>query len=581
MKLHGMKLIQQYQATPVKSLSLDGNQLLAATGNDVLSFNTKILRISDTVWKERSTCACKKDNGYFIGTLNGLYFINSSRQPTFLGEKIPLFRGRIMSLQADLDGMLWIATNGQGVIGYKDGLIQHHITTDDGLTSNICRNIFLDSNNIWIGTPKGLNRLSFRNGQPRITQFTTSDGLASDIINAIYVEGKMVYVGSAAGLTYFDLTKIPSNSNCILRFTEIRTPNHTWSSDTSGFTLPYNENSIQFDFVGISYKSGGDISYRYRLSGLDTAWQTTHQTSLNFPALPSGDYQLQLFALNKFGIQSKVTNISFKIAPTLWEKSWFRIFATILFLTLVWIIVNVRIRFIRRQEDQKLQITKRINELEQMALKAQMNPHFIFNSLNSIQQYVIDKNLPGANKFITEFASLIRLTLELSSKPEVNLEDEIKYLSTYLELEKTKLEDQFNYQVSVQDVVNRTNWQVPPMILQPYLENAIRHGIRYRSDKKGMIRILFEKKDSYLTCIISDNGIGREKSKMLKERLTIPIEYQSRGMVLTAKRVEMINRYSSRPIIIRVEVSDDTNQEYPGTKVTVNFPVKEMQSELN
>ncbi len=126
-----------------------------------------------------------------------------------------------------------------------------------------------------------------------------------------------------------------------------------------------------------------------------------------------------------------------------------------------------------------------------MALKAQMNPHFIFNSLNSVQQYVIDKDLLGANKFITEFSRLIRLTLDISSKTRINIYEEISYLATYLELEKTKFEDKFSYTVVAAPDIDPFDWFIPPMILQPYVENSIRHGVRYRNDKEGHIRVSF------------------------------------------------------------------------------------------
>src|SRR5262249_52352225 len=146
---------------------------------------------------------------------------------------------------------------------------------------------------------------------------------------------------------------------------------------------------------------------------------------------------------NKFGVQSNMIAISFEIEKLLWEKTWIRVLAAVVAVLCLWILVNLRIRWVRRQEEEKLRINNRINELEQMALKAQMNPHFIFNSLNSIQQYVIDKNIAGANKFITEFARLIRLTLDLSSRTDVAIDEELTYISTYLALEKTRFEDQF------------------------------------------------------------------------------------------------------------------------------------------
>lgn len=565
----------------VKSMTLWGDTVLFGSGHNALQTVIRDTLAFDTLWTSRSTCAYKQDNIYYIGTLNGLYSLNSKKVISFLGEKIPVLQERINAIKESSDGTLWVSTNGHGIVAYKDGQVKYLVTEKEGLTSNICKSLFISGNDVWVGTEKGLNRLRCSNGNCQVLQITDADGLPSNTINAIYVDSNMVYVGTPLGMTYFDISRISVPSSCKLLLTSIHTTNNAWNFDTTGFTLPHKENAVQFDYVGISYRSGGEITYRYRLIGLDTTWRSTHQTSLNYPSLPSGKYDLQITATNKFGAKSEMASISFTIEHLLWEKIWFKIAIAVLVAVGIWLFVNFRIKFIRKQEDNKLQVTQRINELEQMALKAQMNPHFIFNCLNSIQQYVIDKNTVGANKFLTEFARLIRLTLDLSSRAEVSLEDEIRYLSTYLELEKTKLEDQFNYQVIVENKVNKTNCQIPPMILQPYIENAIRHGVRYRNDNEGMIKILFLQNETYLTCTISDNGIGREKSKILKGQARIPIEYQSKGMTLTAKRIEMINSYSTAPILVEVGSANENDHEYPGTKVTVNFPVKEVYSDLN
>jgi LytS/YehU family sensor histidine kinase len=205
-----------------------------------------------------------------------------------------------------------------------------------------------------------------------------------------------------------------------------------------------------------------------------------------------------------------------------------------------------------------------------MALKAQMNPHFIFNSLNSVQQYVIDKDLLGANKFITEFSRLIRLTLDISSKTRISIYEEISYLATYLELEKTKFEDKFSYTVVAGPEIDASDWFIPPMILQPYVENSIRHGVRYRHDKAGHIRVSFRLDEQYLVCQVEDNGVGRKKAGQYKSE--IPIEYQSKGMTLTAKRIEMLNKNSASPVLIEIE-DLETNNIPAGTRVTLRFPL--------
>jgi len=554
----------------VKSMHIDGNGLLVSSHNGVMRATADLV-FRNLVNYIRSTCSFLQNKTYYYGTLNGLYTLDSTGKTAWLGEKEPLFRSRIASIEGAPDGTLWVATHGDGLIGYKDGKVTWSIRQKDGLTSDICRNVFIDAdNNVWVGTDRGLNRVQWHKGRYHITTFASGHGLMSDVINAIHVEGTQVYVGTPAGLTCFDAGKITLNSYCKLRMTGIQASGRAWATDTAGFTLPPTNNAIRFDYVGISYKSAGDISYRYRLVGLNDTWDTTRETFLNYLSLPSGDYELQLTATNKFGVESERINIPFHVEKLLWEKTWFRILALVLAWVLIWIFVNARIKRVRRQNDEKMQINNRMAELEQMALKAQMNPHFIFNSLNSVQQYVIDKDLLGANKFITDFSRLIRLTLDISSRTRINIYEEISYLATYLELEKTKFEDKFSYTVAVAPDIDPFDWFIPPMILQPYVENSIRHGVRYRNDKEGHIRVSFTLDQQYLICQVEDNGVGRKKAGQYKSE--IPIEYQSKGMTLTAKRIEMLNKNSATPVLIEIE-DLETNNIPAGTRVTLRFPL--------
>jgi len=275
--------------------------------------------------------------------------------------------------------------------------------------------------------------------------------------------------------------------------------------------------------------------------------------------------------VNKFGVKSNTLAIPFSVKKLFWETLWFQALAFLLVLSAIWIFIVLRIRWLKRKERAGIQLKKRMMEMEQMALKAQMNPHFIFNCLNSIQQYVIEKDFAAVNKFITDFASLIRKTLEASSKTEISLEEELEYISTYLRLEQARLEDKFSFQIHVPDEIVPSEYYLPPMLLQPCLENSIRHGIRYRSDNLGKINVLIKKNGTYLFCIIEDNGVGRKLAQEYKGMSHI--EYQSKGMELTANRIEMLSLTSENKASIAWEDIIDENGNVAGTKVTLGFPL--------
>jgi Histidine kinase/Y_Y_Y domain len=258
--------------------------------------------------------------------------------------------------------------------------------------------------------------------------------------------------------------------------------NHEVPNSSRSFLLRHKDNNIRFEFAGISFRSGGEMMYEYQLVGLDTLWNTTKENFLNYPTLPSGDYTLALRAVNKFGIKSNIISIPFSVEKLLSEKTWFRLLMLVAILAAGSFVLFLLVRRGKMKAEERNQIREHIAELEQMALKSQMNPHFIFNCLNSIQQFVIDKDVAGCNRFITGFSRLIRQTLDISAKKEISISEEIVYLSTYLELEKTRFEDKFKYEFRVTDSVEENDYHIPPMMLQPFVENSIRHGIRYRKD---------------------------------------------------------------------------------------------------
>jgi len=574
LKAWGERPVRLFGPVSVKSLFLwNDSTVLFCTGymtslNPLNNFND-----IDTIWPKRATCAQQDRFGnIYIGTLDGLYRVDPRRKTSFLGDRDQVFNGRITAVTEAPDGMIWVATYGRGVVGYKDGKVIYHISEKEGLTSNICKCIYVAGGNIWVGTDRGLNKLMPAGGNYTVIRYAREDGLNADMVNAVCVQDRDIWVGTQDGLTYFNELKISKRSDCILRLTGLIVSNAGWPADTSGFVLPHKDNNIQFQFAGISFKSGGGITYHYRLLGLDTMWRVTRENSLDYPSLPSGDYELQLTATNKFGVQSRMASVKFAVGKLLIEKAWFRILFILVVALLINILFRYRIMRIRKKEKERADTSMRIAELEQMALRSQMNPHFIFNCLNSIQRYVIDKDVLGSNEFITQFSSLIRQTLNYSTRAMISIYDEIQYITTYMELEKKRFEDKFIYEIVVQNDVDVHQYHIPPMILQPYVENAIRHGIGLRPDKKGKLTFSILKGDGTLDCVVEDNGVGRKRAAQLKSANSI--SYQSVGMSLVAKRIEMFNKTARSPVRISIVDMEDPAGSPMGTRVIVHFPLE-------
>ncbi|HEX3934371.1 MAG TPA: histidine kinase, partial [Puia sp.] len=406
-----------------------------------------------------------------------------------------------------------------------------------------------------------------------------NDGLGSNVINTLFVDSPMVYVGTPAGLTYFDETRVNTGAGCRLAWLDISSAGKSRITDSAYLVLPYRENNIRFEYAGISYKSAGKITYRYRLLGLDTAWKYTRETYLDYPTLPSGEYDLQIVAINKFDSYSRPMDLHFSVLTPFWRTAWFLGALGIIFISLIWFFVSLRIKYIRNRQEEERLLVRKMSEMEHIALQAQMNPHFIFNCLNSIQQYIFDQDIFAANKYISGFSKLIRATLHNSSQSFISLADEIGYLYAYLSLEKLRFKEKMDYSIEVAPDIAMETVMIPPMMVQPYVENSMRHGLRHKTNAKGRIWIRMSLAASHLTIVIEDNGIGREKAASYK---TVEhIEYQSKGMSLTADRIGLMNILYGDGIGVEVIDLKDGDGQPQGTRVVMKFPlfVKATQKE--
>lgn len=556
---------------PIKDIDIVGDNMLICTGRAAFTANKESLTLEDTLVPQRTTCGAIYQGNYYVGTLGGLVKIDSgTKKITELYTLFPPLKQRITAIEHGRDDDLWIATSGSGLVHYKGNKIIRTFTSEDGLTSDICTTVFVDDTLVWLGTNNGLNRIEITKEKPRITRFNSATGLAADFINAIFVSDSQVYVGTARGVTFFNKNNQLGKSMCVLHILDVSENSKKLKFDSS-YTFPHDALNIQVDFTAISFKSAGDITYYYQLKGLNNNWTPTKANFVNFPTLQPNNYTLLLKAVNKFGIESNIIAIKFSIKPPWWQTWFFRIAALVAIALLVLFIYRYNIRRIKQKEKTKRDIESRFAALEQRALQAQMNPHFIFNCLNSIQTFILNFDAVGANMYLTTFASLIRQTLDNSMQPLIPVASEIKYLETYLGLEKLRFREKFRYEIDMDETIDQNNTLLPGMLLQPYVENSLRHGIQHRKDNLGLITISIHKlADNVVLYTVTDNGVGRKMAAQL--RSSRHIEYQSRGISINEKRVAAINNQFNTSIRIRTEDVLDENGNVSGTEVSVLVP---------
>jgi ligand-binding sensor domain-containing protein len=564
-----------YECSIKSAARINSRELLLASAFGAFIFDMHDFTIRDTLWHERTTVAYNKKDTFYIGTLNGLYRSVKNQPLVFLGYETPFLRKRIASITESEDGILWIASyDDAGIIGYKNGRQMISITRQQGLSSDICRTLLVHNNILWVGTDKGLNKIELNKPGYPITRYTSRDGLASDMVNTLFADNSRIYVGTSEGLSFFDEKATMPAEDCRIYLLSLINAERERIADTANLVIPYTNKRVRIEYAGISYRSDNKIIYRYRMAGIDSTWRETKETYLEYPELPSGSYELQLMAINKFGNQSRIIKVPITVTIQFWKKPWFVISAWVLSLALLWWLGTWRIARIRNIQREKEKLMQKMAELENTALTSQMNPHFIFNCLNSIQLYIFKGDIAASNEYITGLARLIRMTLNNSSRSLVSLADEAEYLTSYLSIEKMRFENKIDYELLIEDTVDPSTVLVPPMLVQPYVENALQHGLQHKASGKGFISIKVHRDKEKLKITIEDNGVGRKvasgrKHTGLKESVK---EYSSKGMGITEDRITIMNKLDKGAASVEISDKLDDSNSVTGTQVVITLP---------
>ena len=500
------------------------------------------------------------DKKIWFGTVEGLFYCDNKDCDKIVNE---LLEQDIRDIQKDENGVLWIATQANGLVLYKDGVIKH-LTTKNGLSGDNCQKILLEKDVAWIATTSGINKIN-RNDFT-IKNITTSEGLPSNDIRDLLIQNDHIHAATSRGLAVFKKDFEVYSSPPVLSFKSIQINN----SDTSlleVYKLPHTSNNIKIKFNSSSFKNTRGIQYLYRLKGLQNQWESSTVSEVNFPSLPPGDYSFFVKTKTPNSDWSEEKSVRFCIEKPYWRTYWFyALIFTLFFLTGALFFYAIVKEFKRRNEEQK-----KLMESQLTALRAQMNPHFLFNSLNSIQEFIITNDKRSANYYLSRFSRLVRNILNTSSENEIRLKKEIETLQLYLDLEALRFEKNFEHVFELDESLDIENIYIPSMLIQPYVENAIKHGLMHKGGMKKLF-VRFLKKGTFLVCEIEDNGIGRERSmEIQKQNRKV---YQSKAMSLTKERMDLIN--SSDKGKLDLEILDLKNERNKplGTKVIIQIPIK-------
>lgn len=550
-----------------KDMCARNDDCLLAYGGGAGRFDLRT-KATTNLWIKRTTAIMRDpDNTIWLGTLSGVFTCKDGQFKKF-GYDTLLSQSRITSL-ACAGNIVVIGTNQYGIYVWRNGLLLH-LNEANGLSNNMCKKLFSDgNNNVWICTNKGIDKITFNNNGPgyQISHFTTLDGVPENGINDFFVGQGQIYIATTDGVVVLAANRnryrVPVNTY----ITSILANNVAYNI-TQNLVLKYNQNNLQIKFTGISFSGGDNIQYKYVLQGTGHDTVYTSNNTMNLSAVNPGSYTLLIWARYEDGPWPELpAQLMFTILPPFWQTYWFAGAALLITGLAIYLLFKRRVKTIKIAAAEKTALYKRMTELEMQALRAQINPHFVFNALNSIQNYYNQNDELSANKYMTTFAHLIRQTFTHSRDQWLTLAEEKEMIQTYIELEQMRFKDIFTFRIDIAPEIDPETTRIPAMLIQPYVENAINHGLRHM-ERGGSLTISFTIKGNNLICIIEDNGVGFKRAA----QLTIAAKkHRSMGMEITQKRIATINQLYSTSIT--VTVTDKTElADKKGTLIEIIIP---------
>jgi ligand-binding sensor domain-containing protein len=565
---------------PQKAAIITNGNCISGSSGGLVKYNLNNNRLSgfrlfnkdaSIYWKKTTTAVAEgNDHKIWMGTLEGVYYALDTT--VYPWNKYPvLSNARITSLSTMSDSGLVIGTHTNGAYVWRNEQLIN-ITEHNGLSSNICRKTAVDKqNNIWISTNKGLDKITFNNKDSfSIYHFSQSDGLSTNNINDILFYKDKVYLGTSEGIIVIDENNAPKPSPPGIYILALNIQDSV--IDFPGeVSLDYQQNNIQITYTGVAFADGKDLTYKYVLLGASGDTVFTNQTTLNLSTVKPGKYKLIVWAGNKHKQWSKAPAVFiFTVNPPFWKNYWFITICCAIICCLFYLFYRNRINKLNHKQREKVTQVKKMATLEMQALRSQINPHFMFNALNAIQSYYSDHDELSANYYLSSFSSLIRKTLNNAQAHWLAISEDVEILKTYIELEKMRLDNSFDYSIKVDEDIIKHNRLIPAMLLQPYVENAINHGLRNLKGVKGNLTISCKIEGIHILCKVEDNGIGYAKAKQFDMR---PKNYKSMGMTITQQRIETINQLYNTNITIKITDKCTLDDHLHGTIVEISLPL--------
>ena len=469
---------------------------------------------------------------------------------------------RVTGISSDKYDNFWFATAGYGLVRVpKKELNEFSLEKLRKFKinnySDVYEKLLIVDSVIYATNPRGVTRVLFDEVGARYQyHISESNGLEPGKIHDLEYFNGEVFIGQSNGLFSFPHTQVFAGDPAFPLYIErISTNDSVYTNlDGAGISLSYNSGPISFETKTVYFRNQNDLTYQFRILGssLESTWSTSGSNEFVFQGLPPGDYYFEVRAKSTNSPWTPPVRQPFTIKSIYWQTWWFKTAIALTIVTFVSLILIFSSAAKRKREELK----KKKIESDLKALKAQINPHFLFNSLNSIQSFVLEGNTAIAEDYLVKYSKLMRTILNHSNLLSVSIYEEIESMNLYVELERLRLFQPLDFKVSIDNDIDAFNTKIPSMVVQPLIENSIWHGIQSMNDP-GEILLNFELKDKIIHVTVADNGTGFNRST---------IDSQPRGIQLIQERIDLINKLEGIESNFKISSGDS------GTKVIFSYP---------
>jgi ligand-binding sensor domain-containing protein len=572
--------------------------LTIAGSSGIVILNTEMNKVlfSENKWEKGDIYSVINDcdTNYWLGSNGYLMFFNK-RLTNRIIYSVADKKYNIESIIEGDSNHLWLALLGGGICRFNKATGESEIfSTQHGLKNSTCYNLLQDKHgHIWVSTNQGISM--FNPETRRFRNFGEAEGLQIVEFNADAVwhgEDDEMMFGGMGGFVSFYPDSIENMTNdyyAPLLVTELKVSGISYYQNVyelKKVKLEKGMDNFQLAFACLDFMNADKLFYRYRLMENDTGWIETDSRKryANYINLSPGVYhfKVQVTDANGNWKADKEASLELEIPAFYYQTILFKAASGATGIALVIFSILMYIRHLKLKEKRKRELLLHEEEVkrEQLkleALRGQLNPHFIFNSLNSVNDFILDNDPMKANQYLTDFAGLMRSFLDNSKREFIPLIKEIELLEHYLKLEQIRYSDRFEFEIDYDEVQNIYS-EISPSMVQPFVENAVWHGIgKMGKDYSGKIRLVFRQEHpDCIICNVEDNGIGISganamKSDQQKKR-------QSRGISIIQERLDIINSTRNTRYSIRLEELNPGMKE-PGTRVRIDIPVKHVIAE--